>query len=109
MSLEINKWKSLAIAIYGLRRAAREEEDSYGSDVRRFMEQDFYVDDVLKSFATEEETISVLQQAQEMLALSSLRLHKIASNRTAVMDAFPSDDLARDVQDLDLSNGEIPL
>lgn len=27
---------SPAVAIYGLRRAAREEEDSYGSDVRKF-------------------------------------------------------------------------
>ncbi|KAI4883908.1 hypothetical protein NFI96_004102 [Prochilodus magdalenae] len=32
---------SPAVAIYGLRRAAREEEDSYGSDVRMFVEQDF--------------------------------------------------------------------
>lgn len=54
---------SPAVAIYGLRRAAREEEDSYGSDVRKFVEEDFYVDDALKSFATEEEAISVLQRA----------------------------------------------
>ncbi|KAJ8364608.1 hypothetical protein SKAU_G00134390 [Synaphobranchus kaupii] len=100
---------SPAVTIYGLRRAAREEEDSYGSYVRRFVEEDFYVDDALKSFATEEEAIRVLQQAQERLALSNLRLHKIASNRTAVINAFPVDDLARDVQDLDLSKDEIPL
>lgn len=57
-----------AVAIYGLRRAAREGEESYGSDVRRFVEEDFYVDDPLKSFATEEEAIGVLQRAQEALA-----------------------------------------
>lgn len=100
---------SPAVAIYGLRRAAREEEDSYGSDVRTFVEEDFYVDDALKSFATEEEAISVLQRARAALALSNLRLHKIASNRTAVMDAIPTDDLVKDVQNLDLSKDELPL
>ena len=93
----------------GLRRAAREKEDSYGSDVRKFVEEDFYVDDAMKSFATEEEAISVLQHAQAALALSNLRLHKIVSNRTAVMDAIPTNDLAKDVQNLDLSRDELPL
>ena len=54
---------SPTVTIYGLRRATREEEDSYGSDVRKFVEEDYYVDDALKSFATEEEAISVLQRA----------------------------------------------
>ncbi|KAI4875088.1 hypothetical protein NFI96_005978 [Prochilodus magdalenae] len=100
---------SPAVAIYGLRRAAREEVDSYESDVRMFVEQDFYVDDALSCFVTEEETISVLQRARGALALSNLRLHKIASNRTAVMYAIPTDDLAKDVQNLDLSKDELPL
>ena len=67
------------------------------------------MDDALKSFATEKEAISVLQRAQEALAVSNLRLHKIASNRTAVMDAIPIDDLAKDVQNLILSKDELPL
>lgn len=44
-----------------------------------------------------------------MLALSNLRLHKIASNRAAVMEAFPAEDRARDSKDLDLSTDDIPL
>lgn len=39
---------SPAVAIYGICRAAREEEKEYGSDVRKFIEQDFYVDDALR-------------------------------------------------------------
>lgn len=56
---------SLAVAIYRIHRAAREEEKEYGTDVRKFIEQDFYVDDDLKSFPTEEEAINVLKRAQE--------------------------------------------
>ncbi|KAL4008325.1 hypothetical protein ACER0C_002177 [Sarotherodon galilaeus] len=80
---------SPAVAVYGLQRAAKVAEADYGSDARRFIDRDFYVDDALKSFSTEEEGIAVLQRAQKMLAASNLRLHKIASNRSAVIRAFP--------------------
>lgn len=43
-----------------------------------------------------------------MLATSNLRLHKIASNRPEVMDAFPVQDRARDLQDLDLFKDDLP-
>lgn len=55
---------SPAVAVYGLRRAAKKAEADYGSDAKRFIEREFYVDDALKSFSTEEEAISVLGRAQ---------------------------------------------
>ena len=44
-----------------------------------------------------------------MLALSNLRLHKIASNIPVVMDAFPPDERAKDIKDLNLFNDDLPL
>lgn len=44
-----------------------------------------------------------------MLALSNLRLHKIASNSPVVMDAFPPDDRAKDIKDLNLFTDDLPL
>lgn len=38
---------SPAVAIYGLHRAAKEEEQNFCSEVREFVEHDFYVDDAL--------------------------------------------------------------
>lgn len=70
---------SLAVAIFDLRKAARDVENKYGSDVRQFIEREFYVDDALKSFPTEAEAIDVVQRACEALALSNIKLHKIAS------------------------------
>ncbi|KAI3370836.1 hypothetical protein L3Q82_007362 [Scortum barcoo] len=100
---------SSAVAVYGLRRAAKEAEADYGSDARRFVDREFYVDDALKFFSTEEEAISVLGRAQKMLAASNLRLHKIASNRPAVIEAFPSEDRSKDVNSLDLFVDDLPI
>lgn len=38
-----------------------------------------------------------------MLAVSNLRLHKVASNRAEVMDAFPVKDQAKDIRNLNLT------
>lgn len=44
-----------------------------------------------------------------MLAESNLRLHKVASNSSQVMEAFPVDDRAKDLKDLDLGVDPLPL
>ncbi len=100
---------SPAVAVYGLRQAAKKAEADCGSDARRFIDREFYVDDALKSFSTEEEAISVLGRAQKMLAASNLRLHKIASNRPAVIEAFPFEDRTKDVNSLDLFVDDLPI
>lgn len=100
---------SPAVAIYGLRRAALAGEKDYGSEARHFAERNFYVDDGLISFSTEEEAIKLLKATQEMLALSNLHLHKIASNKVEVMKAFPPEDLAKELRNLDLSTGLPPV
>lgn len=44
-----------------------------------------------------------------MLAASNLRLHKIASNRPAVIEAFPFEDRTKDVNSLDLNVEDLPI
>ncbi|XP_062422700.1 uncharacterized protein LOC119214058 [Pungitius pungitius] len=100
---------SPAVAIFALRRAAKHQEECYGSDARHFVERDFYVDDGLKSFSTEAEAIEVVRRTQRMLAESNIMLHKIASNRTEVMNAFPAEERAKDIKDLDLSTDDLPV
>ncbi|XP_066448142.1 uncharacterized protein [Eleutherodactylus coqui] len=100
---------SPAVAIYGLKRSAREGEEEYGQDVRQFVERDFYVDDGLKSLPSPDAAIDLLKRTQSMLACSNLKLHKIASNSKAVMKAFPTQDHANDLKDLDLATATIPL
>lgn len=80
-------------------------EREFGSDARRFVERNFYVDDRLISVSTPAEAKHLLRRTQRMLAGANLRLHKIASNSPEVMRAFPTDDHAGDRQNLGLSQG----
>ncbi|KAK3545643.1 hypothetical protein QTP70_008781 [Hemibagrus guttatus] len=100
---------SPAVAIYGLRRAAAYDEKEYGSDAKRFVEREFYVDDGLLSTPTTAEAIDLLTRTKEMLATSNLRLHKFASNSKEVMDAFPIEDHAKGLKDLNLEVDPTPI
>lgn len=99
---------SPAVSIYCIRRAAKKGEQEHGSDARQFVERQFYVDDGLTSVATSEEA-DLLTRSREMLAESNLRLHKVASNSSQVMEAFPAEDRAKDLKDLDLGVDPLPL
>lgn len=98
-----------AVAIFRLRMAVWEAEGEYGTDARRFIGRDFYVDDALKFFPTEAEAINVLWRARDILALSNLRVYKIASNSAKVVNAFPPEERAEGVKDLDLSIDKLPV
>lgn len=100
---------SPAVTIYGLRRAAQESESECIPDVCQFVQRDFYVDDGLKSLPTVDSAITLLKATQRVLALSNLRLHKIASNSPEVMDAFPPQDHAAGLKDLDLGVDDLPM
>ncbi|KAI4814854.1 hypothetical protein KUCAC02_005036 [Chaenocephalus aceratus] len=55
------------------------------------------------------EAVDVLKKAQELLTQSNLRLHKISSNNTEVMRAFPGEDLAKGLQGLDIGQDSPPM
>ncbi|KAK3082658.1 hypothetical protein FSP39_001646 [Pinctada imbricata] len=100
---------SPAVATYGLRKTAREAESTYGSDTRAFVERNFYVDDALSSHNSPQEAIDLLQRTKDALwKFGRLRLHKIVSNSEDVLSAFDSNDLAKDVRDVDLETQELP-
>jgi hypothetical protein len=100
---------SPAVATFGLRKTAQVGEAQFGSDAREFVERDFYVDDGLKSLPGSKQSIDLLQRTQGMLATANLRLHKIASNDANVTQAFPSEDRASELCNLDLNNDTKPI
>ena len=69
----------------------------------------FYIDDGLKSLPSASAAIDLMKTVQDMLAISNLRLHKIASNCPTVMQAFPSTDHAMVLRDLDLDTNSPPV
>ena len=101
---------SPAVATYGLHRTAAESADQFGSDVKRFVESDFYVDDGISSLPSVEDAINLLRRTKEALMVNgSLRLHKIASNREEVLKAFPEAELSKSLKGLNFQNDDLPL
>lgn len=96
---------SPAVAVYCLRQSVRDAD----LDVKKFVNHNFYVDDGLKSLPTVEAATDLLKRTQEVLSASNLRLHKIASNKREVMEAFPSQDHANDFKNLDLGSDALPM
>ncbi|XP_042281759.1 uncharacterized protein LOC121906755 [Thunnus maccoyii] len=92
---------SPAVAIYGLRRAIKEGAQEHGTDTVNFVERHFYVDDGLLSVPTDAEAIDLLRRTQTSLAESNLRLHKFVSNSQTVLEAFPPEDCAAIMEDVD--------
>ncbi|XP_046585211.1 uncharacterized protein LOC124292203 [Haliotis rubra] len=101
---------SPSIATYGLKKAATQGQDIYGLDTKTFIENEFYVDDGLTSCPTPEETVDLLKRTQKSLQENgNLRLHKVVSNSSVVMKAFPQEDLAKNLMNLDLRTDSFPL
>lgn len=64
---------SPGVANFGLMTTAKEGSEKFGDQAREFLEQEFYVDDGLKSFAKTEEAIATIKNTQAMCATSDTR------------------------------------
>ena len=100
---------SPAIATFGLRKTVNHGEEEYTREVKQFVNRNFYVDDGLASVPSAREAIDLVEETQTALATRNLRLHKVVSNVPAVVEAFPADDRAKDIRDLDLRNDALPV
>ena len=65
----------------GFKQIAEDFESEFGSVVADFIRRDFYVDDGLKSVASECDAVELIQSSVEMCKRGGLRLHKFASNK----------------------------
>ena len=98
---------SPAVATYGLRRTVDDGEE-YDPGIKEFVQRNLYVDDGLVSKSTAEEVVTLVRNTQAALASANLRLHKVVSNSVSVMEAFPTEDLAKDIRSLDLHQDNLP-
>ena len=90
-------------------RTAEHGEAEHGTDAKEFVLRNFNVDNGITSVASEEIAIDLLKRTQRMLSTANLKLHKMVSNSTAVMEAVPPEDRANELKDLDLSSDPLPL
>lgn len=89
---------SPAIASYGLLKTVEHAD----RDVKNFVQHNFYVDDGLISLPNESDAISLMKRTQStMKQEGQIRLHKITSNKQAVMDAFDVSDHGEQLKEID--------
>ncbi|XP_062592785.1 uncharacterized protein LOC134254258 [Saccostrea cucullata] len=85
---------SPAVATYCLHRCVEEPCDI---DVKYYVTRNFYVDDGLSSYDTDNEALEILLRTQQILRdREKIRFHKFASNSQIVMDSLPPEDRAKD-------------
>ena len=64
--------------------------------------RNFYVDDCVKSVATTEEAVRLVEQLPELLSRGGFRLTKWISNRRKILSSVAKEDLAPSVKNLNL-------
>ncbi|KAK3082438.1 hypothetical protein FSP39_009290 [Pinctada imbricata] len=97
---------SPAVATYGLRKTVEKSD----TDVKDYVTKNFYVDDALISLPSADEAIDLMKRTQkDLMTGANIRLHKIASNMKEIMDAFPAEDLAKNLRSKNLEFDDLPM
>ena len=82
-----------------------DNEDLYEKDVAT---RNFFVNNMLKSFPTAEEAITVIQQVKDLCSNGDFNLTKFISNNTTVLKSISDDCRRTAVKDEELALGCLP-
>ncbi|XP_072177022.1 uncharacterized protein [Diadema setosum] len=93
---------------YALKRIAKDNQGCAREAVLDAIENDFYVDDFLKSVPTQEEGITLVKEMKQVLAEGGFKLTKWSSNNREVLNSIPKEDHAVEIKDLDLKKEILP-
>ena len=88
---------SPSCAKYGLLQIAR-DHGTENALARWFIRNCFYVDDGLYSVDTSSQAVELLKQTSDICQTAGLKLHKIMSNQSDVLNVFTPADIACDVK-----------
>ena len=92
-----------------LRQTAEDNESHFDSATKEAVLKNFYVDDLLKSVATEQEAATLAHNIQSLCQMGGFHLTKWVSNSRAVLETIPITEQAKDIQQLNLDCDELPL
>ena len=87
---------------FALRRTPMDNDELHGKVVATILERNFYIDDMLKSFPTAEETITVIKQVKDLCSNGDFNLTKFINNNTTVLKSIPDDSRRTAVKDEEL-------
>ena len=91
---------SPSCANFALRKTAEDNKEEFDPVAIETVNKNFYVDDCLKSTATEAEAIHLSSQLRQLLAKGGFRLTKWISNSKEVMESLPESERAVSLKEL---------
>nr|XP_057925588.1 uncharacterized protein LOC131127575 isoform X1 [Doryrhamphus excisus]XP_057925589.1 uncharacterized protein LOC131127575 isoform X1 [Doryrhamphus excisus] len=100
---------SPSCANYALRRTADDNAQHFSSDVVNTVKCNFYVDDCLKSMASEEEAVQMVKDLTALCQKGGFNLSKWISNSRKVLMSIAEDSRAKEIMDLDLDTDQLPV
>lgn len=100
---------SPSCASYALRRSADDHQSEFPADVCQSVKENFYVDDCLKSSATESDAIRMIRNLTALCQKGGFTLEKFASNSRGVLQAIAVESRATGLKELDLDRDKLPV
>ena len=98
---------SLSCSNYSLKRTSNDGKDQFGLEAAKTLQNNFYVDDLLKSVAQEEQAIQLIKNVKVMCLSGVFKLTKFLSNNKRVLQFIPEKDRRKGVKDKHLV-GDLP-
>lgn len=83
---------SPGIAMYALRKIAKDHGVKHASEASQFIYKNFYVDDGVTSVRSVEAACNLIVETQKLLAEGGCRCHKVMSNRQEVVNSVTFED-----------------
>ena len=99
---------SPSCANVALHRTAEDNRSTFHSEICDTILTNFYVDDLLKSMPTEEQSVSLVEDVTRLCSLGGFRLTQWSSNSRQVLKHIPEDDRAKSLKSLDLDSSRLP-
>ena len=89
---------------FAVKKLARDNSDHYSAMTIETVLRSFYVDDLLKSVASEQEAINLIKELIKLMKAGGFRLTKFISNNKAVMKTVPETEKAKSIQSANFNN-----
>ena len=100
---------SPSCANFALRETAKDNKNMFHPSIISTVENNFYVDDCLKSLPSEQDAVQLVKELTSLCQKGGFRLTKWISNSRTVLMHIPKEDRAREVRELDLDRDKLPV
>ena len=100
---------SASSASYALRKTAEDNKGFFSAEATKTVQNNFYVDDLLKAVDSEKHAIELYRELKSLCATGGFTLTKWICNSKAVLASIPEAERAKDVRNLDLDIEDLPI